>query len=175
MNNKSSNTIDIAVGGMSCASCSGAVEKALLATPGVISATVNLATEKARVQLSKPELLSAALAAVEKAGYEAKPIQDTQQWPQLAAGAPQARQTDKEGLMVLWGALLTLPLVLPMVGDLFGKHWMLSAWMQFVLATPVQFVLGARFYRAGWHALRPCVLCGAMGGGTGEQGGDQRQ
>ena len=49
MNSNPSNTIDIAVGGMSCASCSSAVEKALLATPGVISATVNLATEKATV------------------------------------------------------------------------------------------------------------------------------
>ena len=57
-------------------------------------------------------------------------------------------------LPVLIGIVLSAPLVLPMVGDLIGKHWMLSAWMQFVLATPVQFVLGARFYRAGWHALK---------------------
>jgi len=41
-----------------------------------------------------------------------------------------------------------------MVGDLLGKHWMLPAWIQFLLATPVQFVLGARFYVAGWHALK---------------------
>jgi Cu+-exporting ATPase len=41
-----------------------------------------------------------------------------------------------------------------MLGDLLGRHWMLPAWLQFVLATPVQFVLGARFYRAGWHALK---------------------
>jgi Cu+-exporting ATPase len=43
--------------------------------------------------------------------------------------------------------------VLPMLGDLFGRHWMLPAWVQFALATPVQFILGARFYKAGWHAL----------------------
>jgi Cu+-exporting ATPase len=41
-----------------------------------------------------------------------------------------------------------------MVGDLFSQHWMLPAWVQFLLATPVQFVLGARFYKAGWHALK---------------------
>src|SRR5690606_25337243 len=51
------------------------------------------------------------------------------------------------------GLLLSLPLVLPMLADLFGRHWMLPAWMQFLLATPVQFILGARFYKAGWHAL----------------------
>ena len=52
------------------------------------------------------------------------------------------------------GLALSAPLVLPMVGDLFGKHWMLPAWMQFVLATPVQFILGARFYKAAWGAVK---------------------
>ncbi|MEW6205065.1 MAG: heavy metal translocating P-type ATPase [Pseudomonadota bacterium] len=154
MNNISSNTIDIAVGGMSCASCSGAVEKALLATPGVVHATVNLATEKARVELSRPESLQAAVAAVEKAGYEARPILDTLQSPQLAAGATAQKQVDKEGQMVLWGALLTLPLVLPMVGMLFGKHYMLPGWVQLLLASPVQFWLGARFYRGALKAIQ---------------------
>jgi Cu+-exporting ATPase len=49
---------------------------------------------------------------------------------------------------------LAAPVVLPMLADLAGRHWMLPAWLQFCLATPVQFVLGARFYRAGWHALK---------------------
>jgi Cu+-exporting ATPase len=49
---------------------------------------------------------------------------------------------------------LAAPLVFPMLADLAGRHWMLPAWLQFCLATPVQFVLGARFYRAGWHALK---------------------
>ena len=52
------------------------------------------------------------------------------------------------------GLALSLPLVIPMIGDLAGQHWMLPAWLQFVLATPVQFILGARFYKAGWHALK---------------------
>jgi len=50
--------------------------------------------------------------------------------------------------------------MLPMLGDLFGQHWMLPAWLQFALATPVQFFLGARFYKAGWHAAR--ALSGNM-------------
>jgi P-type Cu+ transporter len=140
MNSNPSNTIDIAVGGMSCASCSSAVEKALLATPGVISATVNLATEKARVQLAKPDLLQNAIEAVQKAGYDAEPVKTD-----LPAGqsgqqpAAIAQKADTEGQMVLWGALLTLPLVLPMAGMLFGKHYMLTGWIQLLLASPVQF------------------------------------
>ncbi|MDG0854764.1 copper-translocating P-type ATPase [Pelomonas puraquae] len=49
---------------------------------------------------------------------------------------------------------LSAPLVLPMFATLFGAHWMLPGWLQLALATPVQFWLGARFYRAGWKALR---------------------
>ena len=51
-------------------------------------------------------------------------------------------------------AALSAPLALPMIGLLFGQHWMLPGWIQLALATPVQFWLGARFYRAGWKALR---------------------
>ena len=157
MNSNPSNTIDIAVGGMSCASCSSAVEKALLATPGVISATVNLATEKARVQLAKPDLLQNAIAAVQKAGYDAEPIENASQ-PSSAgpsrAGLHPTKQADHEGTMVLWGALLTLPLVLPMAGMLFGKHYMLPGWIQLLLASPVQFWLGARFYRGALKAIQ---------------------
>ena len=58
------------------------------------------------------------------------------------------------------GIALSAPLMLPMLGDLFGKHWMLPAWIQFMLATPVQFILGARFYKAGWSALK--ALTGNM-------------
>ncbi|MFP5482378.1 MAG: cation transporter, partial [Gammaproteobacteria bacterium] len=155
MNSNPSNTIDIAVGGMSCASCSSAVEKALLATPGVISATVNLATEKARVQQAKPDLLQNAIEAVQKAGYDAEPVKTD-----LPAGqsgqqpAAIAQKADTEGQMVLWGALLTLPLVLPMAGMLFGKHYMLPGWIQLLLASPVQFWLGARFYRGALKAIQ---------------------
>ncbi|MGI9135027.1 MAG: HAD-IC family P-type ATPase, partial [Rhodoferax sp.] len=61
---------------------------------------------------------------------------------------------------VLLGLLLSVPLALPMLGDLLGQHWMLPAWLQCLLATPVQFVLGARFYKAGWHSLK--ALSGNM-------------
>ena len=133
------------IGGMSCASCVGRVEKALAKVPGVAAVSVNLATEKASVQ-ALPTVTAAALtAAVEKAGYTARDV-DTGQ-PAPAARLP-------EWWPVALGAVLTLPLLLPMLLQLLGVDWMLGGWTQWALATPVQFWLGWRFYRAGWGALR---------------------
>ena len=56
--------------------------------------------------------------------------------------------------ILLLAIMLTLPLVVPMLAEPFGLHWMLPAWAQFALAAPVQFIVGARFYRAAWSALR---------------------
>ncbi len=139
--------LDIGIGGMTCASCVGRVEKALKKVPGVTDATVNLATESARITFAGDEQMEAKLRrAVRDAGYEPRSpeqmdaVEDASPW---AGFGP-----------VAIGLLLSAPLVLPMIGDLFGQHWMLAAWMQFALATPVQFILGARFYKAGWHALK---------------------
>jgi Cu+-exporting ATPase len=136
----------IAIGGMTCASCVTRVERALRKVPGVQEASVNLATESAHVvfdaALAPPARLRRA---VRDAGYEPRAAEDTAQ----ADPSPWA------GFMPVGiGLLLSAPLVLPMLADLFGGHWMLPPWLQFALATPVQFILGARFYRAGWHALR---------------------
>jgi len=140
-------TLDLGIGGMTCASCVTRVEKALKKVPGVQDATVNLATESARIVFAPGEQMEARLRrAVRDAGYEPRAAdaleleQDASPW---AGFAP-----------VGIGLLLSAPLALPMIGDLFGQHWMLAAWLQFVLATPVQFILGARFYKAGWHALK---------------------
>jgi P-type Cu+ transporter len=142
--------LDLDIAGMTCASCVARVEKALLGTPGVTAASVNLATEKAAVRGAALDA-GAIVAAVAKAGYEARPI-DHGHAPSPAA-APGAG-----GLPSWWpvaaSALLSLPLVAPMLAALFGVHWMLPGWLQLALATPVQFWLGARFYRAGWKALR---------------------
>jgi Cu+-exporting ATPase len=138
-------TLDLAVEGMTCASCVARVEKALKKVPGVTEATVNLATETASVRAEGP-VLEPALAAIRKAGYEAKVK------PQVAPPEPE-RGISKEALHVIVAALLTAPLSIPMALELLGLHWMLPGWMALVLATPVQFWLGARFYRAGWKAL----------------------
>ena len=138
---------DIGIEGMTCASCVGRVERALKKLPGVMEATVNLATESARVRYASPAASPALLRrAVREAGYGVREtdLMDDVREPSAWAGfAP-----------VALALALAAPLVLPMLADLAGRHWMLPAWLQFCLATPVQFVLGARFYRAGWHALK---------------------
>ena len=142
--------VELAIEGMTCASCVGRVERALLKVPGVRSAAVNLASERARVELLGTLESNALIQAVEGAGYHAQVIEQAQ--PRGADNAE--RRLRRERLAVLIALLLAAPLVIPMFGDLFGLHWMLPAWMQFLLATPVQFILGARFYVAGWKALR---------------------
>ncbi|MDB5969388.1 MAG: copper-translocating P-type ATPase [Hydrocarboniphaga sp.] len=135
-------SIDLAIGGMTCASCSGRVERALRRVPGVSAANVNLATEHATVsgQVDSAVLI----AAVVDAGYQARTLQAPppaeSRWPAWSASAT--------------AAVLSLPLLLPMLIMPLGLHWMLPGWLQLVLATPVQFGLGARFYRAAWSALR---------------------
>ncbi|RZI64135.1 MAG: copper-translocating P-type ATPase [Variovorax sp.] len=148
-----SQTLDISVGGMTCASCVARVERALAQVPGVRSATVNLATESARVVAAPGDDVDARLRrAVRTAGYE----------PRTAAAVQaEGSQGPWHGFApVAAGLLLSAPLVAPMLLSPLGVHWMLPPWWQLLLAAPVQFVLGARFYRAGWHAAR--ALTGNM-------------
>lgn len=155
---ESVHSLDLGISGMTCASCVGRVERALRKVPGVQEASVNLATESARIAFvtsvgADTAAMEALLRrAVRNAGYEPR-----------AAGqedAPEDASPWAGFMPVGIGLLLSAPLVLPMIGDLFGQHWMLPAWAQFALATPVQFILGARFYKAGWHAAK--ALSGNM-------------
>ncbi|MFS4426023.1 heavy metal translocating P-type ATPase [Stutzerimonas stutzeri] len=141
-------SLELAIDGMTCASCVGRVERALLKVPGVRSAAVNLASERAHVEVIGTPDPAVLIQAVEAAGYQASAGE--QQQPAQDA----ERRLQRERWAVIAGLLLAAPLVLPMFGELFGQHWMLPAWIQFLLATPVQFVLGARFYVAGWKAVR---------------------
>ena len=129
--------------GMTCASCASRIERALLAVDGVCQASVNLASETAQLQLLAGSDVQTLLHAVEQAGFGAR----------LATpdSPPTLVRRDWQPLLAL---LLAIPLMLPMFAEWFGVHWMLPAWIQFALAAPVQFILGARFYRAGWRALR---------------------
>ena len=142
----SSNEIALDVAGMTCASCVRRVEKALLAVPGVREASVNLATERATVALDQPAARDLLVAAVERAGYTATPHSDAEP---RAAIAPSGDRRD-----IAISAALTVPLLAPMLAELAGMHLIMPAWLQFLLATPVQFWIGARFYRGGWKALR---------------------
>ena len=139
-------TIALRIGDMTCASCVARVEKALMKVPGVLSAQVNLATESATVTVAKGSVSTAQLLqAVTAAGYSASAITDT---------TPRETKPKNDWWPVAVAAILSAPLVAQMFGMAFGKHWMLNGWLQLALATPVQFWLGARFYRAGWKALK---------------------
>ncbi len=142
-------SLELSIDGMTCASCVGRVERALAKVPGVKSVSVNLANERAHLELLghiDPQTL---IAAVTKAGYSASvwevehPQTDQQQ-----------QRLHRERWALIMAIALALPLVLPMLLQPFGVHWMLPAWVQFALATPVQFIFGARFYVAAWKAVR---------------------
>ena len=138
-------TLDVE--GMTCASCVGRVEKALHKVSGVSTVSVNLATEKATLTTTSDVTVDTLIAAIDRAGY--------------AASVPAAAQaaTRKSAIAPPWwpvavGALFTAPLILPMLLMPFGIEWQLPGIWQLLLATPVQFWLGARFYRAGWRAVK---------------------
>ncbi|MCW5749730.1 MAG: copper-translocating P-type ATPase [Alphaproteobacteria bacterium] len=142
--------ITLDVGGMTCASCVGRVEKALTRQPGVRGAEVNLATETAQVRFD-PAVTEAAtlIAAIEAAGYEASPHQRDSAAEIAAAEERERTGLAREGWRVVMALALALPLTLPMVLPVT-----IPGWVQFVLATPVQFWLGLRFYIAGYKAVR---------------------
>ena len=144
---KNVNELTLPIEGMSCMSCAGRVEKALRAVPGVLEATVNLATERAMVRTAGAASTAELVQAVERAGYKAVP--DTGEAPAATGPDPVARDAWQIGVAVA----LTVPLVVPMAAEVFGYHLMLPAWLLWLLATPVQFWIGARFYRAAWKAL----------------------
>lgn len=141
----------LAVRGMTCAACVNRVERALRKVPGVAQAQVNFATETASVVWAPADPAVPApnaahlVSAIESAGYHAQP-----------QAADRVLADEQASWWSVWGAvclgmLASVPLALPM---LWGEHHFWPAWVQFALATPVQFGLGARFYKAGWSALR---------------------
>lgn len=144
-----SERLELAITGMTCASCAGRIERALSQQPGVLSVTVNLATEHAQLNIAASTDTQALLRAVSDAGYSASLLTE-----QTDATHAAAVSLQRERWALIAALLLAAPLVLPMLLAPFGVHWMLPAWAQFALATPVQFILGARFYRAAWKALR---------------------
>lgn len=154
--NDTTRTLRVGVSGMTCASCVAHVEKALKKLPGVVDATVNLATERAEVTALPGVSQAEVDRAIEAAGYGVVPVDviSTAQAEPFATDQGRSRLALPEWGAIVLAILFTLPLVLPMGAMVFGQHWALQGWIQWALATPVQFWLGARFYRGGWHALR---------------------
>lgn len=145
-------TVELQLIGMTCAACASRIEKVLNKINGV-EATVNFATEKARVAFN-PALveLNTLLEAVRKAGYDAHEVVSSSQAEEKARREALYRKE----LRVFWvSAALTLPLLGQMLFMLGGSHEdVIPPWIQWLLATPVQFWAGRRFYVGAWHALR---------------------
>lgn len=140
-----------AIEGMTCASCVNRIESVLLKAQGVLSAIVNLATENAKIKyidglLTEDDLVMI----IAKAGYTAKkPRSDFRE-----VSNEKVKLLRVEYLKLIIASILSVPLVVPMLFEPFGYNFMLSGWFQLVLATPVQFWLGARFYKAAWKAVK---------------------
>ncbi len=158
----SSSAVELDIGGMSCASCAMRVEKSLARVPGVASVSVNLATERASVDMSaaaQPAMLEALVKAVVDAGYEARPVMREQAAPEdvadIAKAADERRRLARRELAaVAVAAAFALPLMLPMLAEAAGRQFVLPAWLQLALASIVQFACGARFYGGAYRAVR---------------------
>ena len=148
----------LAIVGMTCANCSARVERTLARLPGVVDASVNLASETATVKYVPGAVTVAEMTkSVHDAGYEAYPSDDEEaaDVEQLAREAEIRRQT----LRFAVAAAFSAPLLLTMVSMLFGWRegvwgWLHNGWVQLALATPVQFFAGGQFYKDAWNNLR---------------------
>lgn len=151
----SSQTQSFVITGMTCANCSARVEKELNAQPGVKSANVNLATEKATVSFedTTPQAL---IKSVENIGYGA--ILDDEAHRQQVA-KEKAERVQKMKRDVIISAILVAPLMISMLLMMAGVHNPVVAFfhlplVQLILVTPIQFVIGKRFYTGAYHAIK---------------------
>jgi len=155
--------IDLAITGMTCASCVLRVERALVRAPGVLDASVNLATEKASVRVVAGAITSADLRRlVEEAGYKVREESSVADDDTLLKARRDELKALRRNLVVAAG--LSVPLVLIAMAPMLSQHWFqlmarllpVSYWhgFEFVLATMVQFGAGRRFYIHGWVELR---------------------
>ncbi len=147
--------IDLAIEGMTCASCVGRIERSLKKIAGLQSASVNLATEQAKITILTGSVSTDDLIrAVSSAGYSAKLVSGYNRSATGSLDEAKEKQLRLERTHLIIAALLSSPLVLPMTLTPFGIHWMPPGWAQLLLALPVQFWLGARFYKAAWKAVK---------------------
>lgn len=149
--------VELAITGMTCATCVGRIEKSLAKLDGVVSAQVNLTTEMAKVEFYPTSVTGQDLVnKILNTGFGASLIQDNSaSEDQYLKGEEEKNDQLKKDLKkLIYSAILTLPLVLPMLAIPFGKHWMPPGWVQFLLSTPVLFYFGARFFKAGFSALK---------------------
>ncbi len=148
--------LELNVTGMTCAACSARIEKVLNKKEG-IEAAVNLAAEKARIRISPEsgETLESVLSVIRNLGYDGSPVEkENLQEVQEAEREKKRKAYIKEKINFLTAALLSFPLAAPMIPMIWGAHYEIPGWIQLLLATPVQFWFGARFYIGAYKTLR---------------------
>ncbi|RCX10368.1 Cu+-exporting ATPase [Anaerobacterium chartisolvens] len=147
-------TVSLKLRGMTCAACASRIEKRLSRLEGVSKASVNLASEKASVEYdSKAVKVSDIIKAVEALGYKAERAEE--------AGADREKEQREREIKrlrfeLILSAVLSSPLILAMLLTLvrIDFAFLHNAYFQLIVATPVQFIIGARFYKNAYHALR---------------------
>ncbi|MFA8438557.1 heavy metal translocating P-type ATPase [Pueribacillus sp. YX66] len=145
--------VTLAIEGMTCAACSSRVEKGLRKVDGVIDANVNLASEKATIFFDDTKTNAEQLIErVIKTGYDAA-VYEAKSAEEEKAEKEQEYKAQREAFYI--GAVISLPFLVQMVGDFTNNHQlMMPGWVQFVLATIVQFTIGWRFIRGAYNSLR---------------------
>lgn len=152
MTEQADKVVEFSISGMTCAACSARLEKVLNRQPGM-QANVNLASERARIRLGEGIDAAAVIAAVAKAGFSAAPVDGETRRREKA----EKQRVHRSEARYFW---IAVALSLPLVGQMFfmfgesGHHIELPRWLQLLLATPVQFWIGWRFYVGAYNALR---------------------
>ncbi|MCH7372324.1 heavy metal translocating P-type ATPase [Aeromonas sp. MR16] len=151
-------TLLFQISGMTCAGCSARLNKMLSALPGVISADVNFSLEQARItQVPGVQTPASLREQIEGLGFGAQLAQGSasaRRQQLLAREEQESAAAHKALIQVSISVLLTLPLLVGMLAMAGLLPWHLPAWLELVLATPVQFWIGARFYRGAWLAIK---------------------
>lgn len=147
-------TQSFVITGMTCANCVSRVYKALNASEQVLEANVNLATEKAKVVMQDDTDFDTIIEAVHQAGYGAI-VDDKAHRDSIR----QAKERAEKRLFwsFIWSAILTFPMMLGMFAGTLHIHSLMffhEPAVQLILATPVQFIFGARFYKGAYMALK---------------------
>ena len=149
--------VTLEIGGMTCAACSARVERVLARQESVQSATVNLALERAEIVPAAPVDVDDLVKVVEKAGFTAKPAaREAAKRKAEAEEAEAARRSEEGWLMFLlfFAVVMSAPFAFMMVAMALGLDWHLMPGVELTLATPVQILVGSRFYLGAYRSLR---------------------
>ncbi len=149
--------VNLKITGMTCAACSARIEKKLNSLEGVAAANVNLSTERATIAFDPGRIrVGEMISAIQALGYSAEMVEDVSRDAEKEQKEAEIRNMR---MALIASALLSLPLVLAMILSLLKVHnpavaWLHNPYFQLAVAAPVQFIIGARFYKQSYYAIR---------------------